>query len=252
MLAEFETIGTGSSEMNRRQGLLKMVGGVAGLAGLGGCAVGTSNTDARVVMDDGVSDLTSAYSISHTLGESTVFARASFYYWNARQEVRLRDDGSVNVGGMQLERDPKALISYIGRPPYMKQPYTVIVTRMPGRVVSYRFDLPRLQVSTLPTRYSGDGALSVNVSLGEPADGLVRDRFGMAISAPTGEFRLAQSGVSSAQLSLDPIQRVPLPVGTYRAVISRVQRISLSKISAEKTGWCALATSQEFLIDIGV
>lgn len=237
--------------MNRRESLMTLAGSaVGGLGAASGCASAVHADDSRMVIDDGVTDITPVYVMTYTDGQPSVFVRADYYFFDAKKQVQLRKEGFIKVNGILLERDAKELISYIGNIPMPSELLTFEFTRATGQVSRHSFALPHLEVLAYPRQYAGDGPIRIAVSPGAVRKGVMEDKFSMTIYGPTGESRFIGENGGQSQLSFRSIQMSALPPGSYRARIFRQQRTALKDISDYKTGWAVASHGHNFMIEV--
>lgn len=232
--------------MNRRESLmtLAMLGG----GGMTGCAV-TQPAAPRMVIDDGATEITPAYVVTYTDGQPTAFVRADFYFFDAKKEVQLRADGGIKVNGIQLDRDPKELVSYIGNIPF-SETFTFELTRKAGLVIKHSLSLPQLEILTLPRQYLGREPIRAIIRSAPTPKGVMEDSYSMAVSGRFGESRLKGKLAGTSDLTFEAVQHSASPPGRYLADIYRQQRTALKDISSSKTGWAVLSHGKNFLIDV--
>ena len=233
--------------MNRRETLMTMIGGL-GVVSASGCAV-AQLADARMVVDDGVSEITPVYVMTYTEGHSTVFVRADFYFFNDKKQVKLRDDGAIKVNGILLGKDPKELISYIADVP-AAEVLTFEFVRSAGNVQRHSFTLPELHIVELPQQYAGVDPVRVPLLPGEVRNGVTEDSYLMTIYGRKGETRLKGERTSQSEISFRSVQYSASPPGSYRARIFRQQRTPLKNISDSKTGWAVATRGYNFMIEV--
>ena len=232
--------------MNRRESLMTLA--VLGGGGMTGCAVSQS-TDPRMAIDDGMAEITPVYIVTYTEGQPTAFVRADFLLFDANKEVQLRADGVIKVNGIQLGRDPKELVSYIGNI-RVSETFTFELTRQTGRVTQHSFSLPQLEIVNLPRQYLGREPIRAVVRSAPIPKGVMEDKYRMTVFGRFGESRLLGKLTGGSELIFEAGQHSASPPGRYRADIYRQQRTALKDISNSKTGWAVLSHIQEFLIDV--
>lgn len=237
--------------MNRRESLVTLAGSaLGGVGATAGCASVAQSEDSRMVIDDGVTDITPVYVMTYTDGQPTVFVRANYYFFDAKKQVQLRVGGSIKVNGNLLKHDPQTLTSYIGNISMPSELLTFEFTRATGQVSRHSFALPKLEVVAYPTQYSGDGPVRVAVSPGAVRKGVMEDSYNMTIFGPTGESRFVGESEGQSQLRFRSVQMSALPTGSYRARVYRQQRTALKDISDYKTGWAVASHGHNFMIEV--
>jgi hypothetical protein len=236
--------------MNRRESLVALGSAVGGLGAvsLSGCAV-AQPADARMIVDDGVTAITPVYVMTYTNGRPTVFVRADYYFMDAKKQVQLRSDGSIKVNGIQLQRDPNELISYIGDIP-VAELLTFEFTRTTGQVMRHSFALPELDIRELPKQYAGIDPIHAVVSAGPARKGVREDKFAMTIFGRKGETRFKGELKNKSELTFRSVQYSASPPGSYRADIYRQQRTALQDISDQKSGWAVASRGHNFVIEV--
>ncbi|SFP82649.1 hypothetical protein SAMN05443579_1162 [Variovorax sp. PDC80] len=234
--------------INRRESFLF-------LAGLGGYAA-TTTTDtwaqSRVVVDDSTSEITPVYVATHNEAHSSVFVRADFYFHDIGKDVELLPGASINVNGIELQRDPKEPVSYIGNVPMLNGPLTFEFARTPGRVVKHSIVLPELEIVELPRSYRKGGTLTVRAEPRPPRAEVSRDVYRMAIHAGSIYYPFDRKLTTERGIVFDPIhKKIEIPVGYAKADIFRQQRTPLKNLSSElQSGWVVASRSRDFEIEV--
>lgn len=233
--------------MNRRESLMALAGSAVsglGAASASGCAA-AQRLDSRMVIDDGVTDITPVYVMTYTDGQATAFVRADYYSFDAKKQFQLRTDGSIKVNGVALERDSKELVSYIGNIP-VTESFTFEFTRQAGRVIKHSFALPQLEIVALPRDFSRLVPVLVAVKSGPAPVGVMEDKYNMTVFGRFGESRLSGQLTGVSELTFESTQYSASPPGRYRADIYRQQRTALKDISDNKTGWAVASHGHNF------
>lgn len=208
-----------------------------------------SNAEAWV-MDDGESEITPIYTMTHTDGRDFTFVRADFWFWEAKKSVKLSSTGSITVNGIELkgERDSKGTFSYVGNIPVTEGELTFKLVRNPSRTMAHSFDLPKLGILEYPANYRPHEPIRVPVKYVPPALG--KTTFDMIMHTPQRAFDLV-SRIQGDYLEFMPIIKLPLPAGTFEATIFKQHRTPLRDISdASKTGWAVASNGRNFKIEI--
>ncbi|MEI7614051.1 MAG: hypothetical protein WCK63_14210 [Betaproteobacteria bacterium] len=199
------------------------------------------------VLDDGVTDITPVYVMTHSQENSFTFVRADFWFISAKKSVKLQESGSVSVNGVELRGEPSKGYSYVGNIPVTEGKITFRVVRGEGQVLEHTFELPVLDILEFPKTYQPYEPIQVPVkytaaSVGETV-------INMNIEVPGRNFPF-NSRIAPDHVLLNPIIKVPLPKGTFSAKIYRQHRTPLKEISNSKTGWAVATNSRSFTIDI--
>jgi len=234
--------------INRRKSLLLLAGGLSGCT-----AMTTMSTQAqsKMVVDDGTSEITPVYVMTHNEGEFSTFVRADFYFYDDKKEVELRPDASIKVNGIELQRDPKELVSYIGRIPMPHGLLTFEFTRAPGKVIKHSFALPELDIVELPKTYRVGETLTVGVNHRSSRAGVMRDTYGLHLQSSSGRFPFTNGVADQARIVFKPILDVGFASGPSTARIYRQQRTPLRDLSSElQTGWAVASRSRDFTIEV--
>ena len=236
------------STLNRRKSLLFLAGGLSGCTAM---TTTNSNAHSKMIMDDGTSEITPVYVMTHNESQSSTFVRADYYFYDAKKDVELRPGASIRVNGIELQRDPKELASYIGNIPMPHGLLTFEFARTPGQVIQHSFALPELEIVELPTVYRAGEMLTVLVNPQPPRAGVSNDRYGLYFHSSSGRFPFANHVAGDARIIFKPVLNVGLTPESSKARIYRQQRTPLKDISnALQTGWAVASRSRDFKIEI--
>ncbi|MCT8176735.1 hypothetical protein [Variovorax sp. CY25R-8] len=235
--------------INRRDSLLLLAGGLTGSTAM---TETNAQTQSKKVVDDGVSEITPVYVMTHNESQSHTFVRADFYSYDTKKDVRLLPGASIKVNGFELQRDPKELVSYIGKIPTSRGLLTFEFARTPGRVIEHSFALPELEIVEFPRTYRAGETLKVRVNPGPPRAGGMRDTHRMAIYAGNIYYPFDQKPAAEQEIVFDPIhKKIELPIGSVKANIFRQQRTPLKNISNEfQSGWAVASRSRDFKMEV--
>jgi hypothetical protein len=210
--------------------------------------INSSHAEAWVV-DDGVSEITPVYVMTHTQGQSYTFVRADFWNWETKKSVKLQTNGSISVNGIELkaESGQRGSITYVGNIPISEGIFTFKLTRSAQKIMEHIFETPPLNISEFPKSYRPFDSLRVPVDY-KPTVGTTV--YNMQIHFPQRNFDLT-GNIKGTHIEFSPIIKVPLPSGTFEAAIYRQQRTPLRDISdATKTGWAVASNRKLFLIKV--
>ncbi len=208
-----------------------------------------ANAEAWVI-EDGLSEMTPVYIMTHKHGEDFAFVRANFWYWEAKKSVKLITPGAISVNGVDLNAEiTPGGISYVGNVPLFDGKFAFKLARLNHQSIEHIFELPSLDIE-IPKSYRPPEPVKVPIRYGSPA--VVDDAFVMNIKFPEREFSLkGQIGID--EIDFFPIIKVPLPAGRFEANVFRQRRIPLKDISnATKTGWAVASNSRNFTIEVDV
>ena len=234
--------------ISRRKSLVILAGT------LSGCTTMTANTQVQsnMVVDDGVSEITPVYVMTHTEGQSSTFLRANFYFYDAKKQVELRSGGSIKVNGIELQHDPKTLASYIGSIPLPHGLLTFEFTRSPGHTIKHSFALPELEVMEFPKYYRVGDVLSVSVAHRPARPGVARDVYGLDLRSAGGIYEFVNEPAEATRIGFRPIlKNVGFPAGSALANVVRQQRTPLKDLSSElRTGWAVASRARDFTIEV--
>jgi len=235
--------------LDRREGLVLMA------ASLSACTTmnANPNTDSRMQIDDGISELTPVYVMTYLQGQPAAFVRADFFYQQVKKEIEIQPGGSIKVNGVALQRDPKERVSYIGYIPLPFDLLTFEFTRASGQVFTHSFALPELNILEYPKTYRAPDALIIPVRHRAPRVGVTRDVYGLTMNDPRGEvYPFAISQVHDEKVEFDPIlKKLGLSHGEASLHMVRQQRTVLKNISnAFQTGWAVASTSHDFKVEV--
>jgi len=234
--------------INRRKSLLLLAGGLSGCT-----AMTTTSTQAqsKMVVDDGTSEITPVYVMTHNESQSSTFVRADFYFYDAKKDVELRPGASIKVNGIELQRDPKELASYIGTIPMPHGLLTFEFTRTPGKAIKHSFALPELEIVEAPKLYRVGEKLTITVNHRSPRAGVASDTYNVDIRG-NGRYTFATESSDGSRIVFRPIlKNVGFPSGPATAYIYRQQRTPLRDLSSDlQTGWAVASRSRDFAIEI--
>jgi hypothetical protein len=235
--------------INRRDSLLLLAGGLTGSKAM---TETNTQTQSRKVVDDGVSEITPVYVMTHNESEPYTFVRADFYFYDAKKDVEILPGASIKVNGVELQRDPKELVSYIGNIPISRGLLTFEFARTPGKVIEHSFALPELEIIEFPRTYRAGETLTVRVNPRAPRTGVIRDAHRMAIYAGKIYYPFDQKLTVEQEIVFDPIhKKIELPIGSMKADIFRQQRTPLKNLSNEfQSGWAVASRSRDFKIEV--
>jgi hypothetical protein len=237
------------NSINRRKSLLLLAGGLSGCT-----AMTTTNSQAqsRMVVDDGVSEITPVYVMTHNESQSSTFVRADYYFYDAKKDVELRPGASIKVNGIELQRDPKESVSYIGNIPMPHGLLTFEFARMPGRVIKHSFVLPELDIVEMPKIYRVGEMLAVAVNHRSPRSGVAKDTYGLDLRGHNGLYEFASEPAGLSRMVFRPIlKNVGFPSGLFNAHLYRQQRTPLKDLSSDlQTGWAVASRSRDFKIEV--
>jgi hypothetical protein len=225
------------------------------ISGLSGCAAMTTTNiqgQSRMVVDDGISEITPVYVITHNESQSSTFVRADFYFYDAKKEVELQPGASIKVNGIELQHDPKTLASYIGNIPMPHGLLTFEFMRTPGKVIKHSFALPELDIAEFPNFYRVGEQLAIVVNPRASRPGVEKDIYGVDIQGNQGLYGFVSEPAGSLRMIFRPIlKNVGFPSGLHEAHIFRQQRTPLKNLSNDlQTGWAVASRSRDFTIEV--
>ena len=236
------------TSINRRNTLLSLA------SGLCGCTTMIENIQAqpKMVVDDGVSEITPVYVMTHNESQSSTFVRANYYFYDAKERVELRPGAFIKVNGIALQRDPKALVSYIGDIPMPHDLLTFEFTRTPKKVIKHSFALPELDIVEFPSRYRVGDRLTVAVNNRSPRPGVAKDIYALDIRGDHGGYDFVSEPAGPPSMTFRPlIRNLKFPSGFYKAHFFRQQRTPLKDLSSDlRTGWAVASSSKDFKIQV--
>lgn len=237
--------------LDRRNALSAMVSGAAMLPLLAACAAPRQRPPG-VALDDGTSELTPAYVVTHTSGRPTMFVRANYFFWDQNRDVELLPEARITVNGHPLSRDPNSSTSMIADVPARPEIEYELVRRVGQEPVQHLLELPYLQIDHMSLPYREGGLFRMSMRAGpKTGPGVIEDSVNMTIFGPRGETRLSRAESSTwPDLTMVPNQRSSLPPGDYNARIYRQQRVSLNRISKSRTGWAVISHGFEFVLPV--
>jgi hypothetical protein len=235
---------------DRRNALLLLA------SGLCGCTFMTGKEmleQSRLVVDDGISEITPVYVMTRNESKSSTFVRADYYFYDAKKEVELSTGASIKVNGIALQPDPKDKVSYIGNIPIPHGLLTFEFERTPGQIIKHSLAMPELDIVEFPKTYRVGENLTIAVNHRPPRPGVARDSYGLDILAGEGrgryDFAIEEAG--SPRMAFKPILNIGFPSGFYPAHLFRQQRTPLKDISSDlKTGWAVASMSRDFTIEV--
>jgi len=163
------------TSINRRNTLLFLASGLYGCTAM---VTNNSQAQAKLVVDDGVSEITPVYVMAHNENQSSVSVRANYYFFDAKERVELLPGAAIKVNGIELQRDPKALVSYIGNIPMPHDLLTFEFTRTPEKLIKHSFALPEFDIVEFPSIYHVGEKLTVAVNHRSPRPGVAKDIYG--------------------------------------------------------------------------
>ncbi len=234
--------------INRRESLLLLAGGLSGCT-----AMTTTNSQAqsKMVVDDGTSEITPVYVMTHNESRSSTFVRADFYFYDAKKDVELRPGASIKVNGIELQRDPKELVSYIGNIPVPHGLLTFEFTRNPSKIIKHSFALPELEVVEVPKLYRVGEKLTIAIKRRPPRAGVASDTYNLDLRG-NGRYTFAEESSDGSRIVFRPIlKNVGFPSGPATAYIYRQQRTPLRDLSSDlQTGWAVASRSRDFTIEV--
>jgi hypothetical protein len=234
--------------INRRNTLLLLA------SGLGGCTFTMEKNiraRSRLVMDDGISEITPVYVMTYTEGQPNTLVRADYYFYDAKKEVELRPGASIKVNGIELQRDPKEVVSYIGDIPMPHDRLTFEFERMPGTVIKHSFVLPNLDVVEFPKTYRTGKTFTAVVNYRPPPADVARDSYGLSFEGEFGRFPFVVQIAGPARLIFKPILNLGLRPESVKAHIYRQQRTPLRNLSSDlQTGWAVASRSRDFTVEV--
>jgi hypothetical protein len=216
------------------------------------CNLGIMNNvnAASWVIDDGISEITPIYTMTHTYGQDFTFVRADFSYLTAKKTVKLQATGAISVNGVELKSEPgqSGTITYVGNIPLTEGKLTFKLVRSPTQMMEHSFELPILDVVAYPKSYRPHEPVRVPVRYVPSEVGTTV--FNMVIHTSQRDFYF-KSQIGSDYVEFLPIINVPLPAGTFEARIYRQQKTLLRDVSdANKTGWAGASNGRNFMIDV--
>ncbi len=207
-----------------------------------------------VVLDDGTSELTPAYVVTHTSGRPTMFVRADYFLWDRNRDVELLPEARVTVNGhpLRMDANPADFPSYVADVPARPEIEYELVRRVGQEPVQHLLELPYLQIDHMTLPYREGGSFRVSMRAGpKTGPGVIEDIVGMLVLGPVGETQLRRAdGSAWPDLILVPYQRSSLPPGDYNARIYRQQRVSLNRISKSRSGWAVISHIAEFVLPV--
>jgi hypothetical protein len=224
-------------------------------SGLCGCTFMTGKEmleRSSLVVDDGISEITPVYIMTRNESQSSTFVRANYYFYDDQRRVELIPGASIKVNGIELQRDPKALVSYIGNIPLPHELLTFEFERAPGQIIRHSFALPDLDVVEFPKTYRVGENLTIAVNHRPPRPGVERDSYGLELRRSDGgfyDFAIEEAG--SPRMVFKPLLEIGFPRGFYTAHLFRQQRTPLKNLSSDlQTGWAVASMSRDFAIEV--
>ncbi|BBB65692.1 hypothetical protein UNDYM_1439 [Undibacterium sp. YM2] len=208
-----------------------------------------SNAEAWVI-DDGESEITPIYTMTHTDGQDFTFVRADFWFWDSKKSIKLAPTGSITVNGIELKGESglRGTITYVGKVPLTEGELTFKLIRNAKQSMTHTFVLPTLNILEYPKSYKPHESIRVPVK--HTLSALGKTTYDMIIRTPQREFDLT-SQIQGDYLDFIPIIKLPLPVGIFEARIFKQHRTPLRDISdASKTGWAVASNGKNFKVEI--
>jgi hypothetical protein len=208
-----------------------------------------SNAESWVI-DDGISQITPIYTMTHTYDTDFTFVRADFWFWEAKKSVKLQATSAISVNGVELKGEPglRGTITYVGKVPITEGKLTFKLIRSPNQTMEHSFELPALDILEYPKSYRPHEPVRVPAKY--MASSVGTTSFGMVIHTPQRDFDL-KGHIGNDYIEFRPIIKVPLPVGTFEAKIYRQQQTPLRDVlDATKTGWAVASNGRNFKMEI--
>lgn len=236
--------------INRRKSLLLLASGLVGCTAMNPVA---SQSQSRMVVDDGVSDIMPVYVMTYTEGQSHTFVRANFYFPIAKQQVELAAGASIRVNGIDLRRDPKAVTSYIGSIPMLSDLLNFDFARSPEHVIKHSFALPELDIVKFPSTYSVGNKCVVDVTHRVPPPEVISDTYGLEFEdKDKGPYPMIVDQIEASRVVFRPIaQALGYPQGPVNVYLYRQQRTSLKGVSKDvQSGWAVASKTREFRVTV--
>lgn len=202
-------------------------------------------------VDDGATDITPSYTMTHTEGELFTFVRATFFYWQLRKYVELNPAGSIAVNGELLtgmSEEPGAY-SYTGKVAVSPiGTYRFDLARAAEKKFSHTFELPSLKLVEYPLKINRNLAIHARLAAGAtlgPDENLT-----LQILVPQNRFGMPGTAVGDF-VTFENIKGTMLPAGRFEAKIFSQIKTPLRKISdAFATGWATASYSKKFIVEI--
>lgn len=202
-------------------------------------------------VDDGMTDITPSYTMTHTEGESFTFVRATFFYWQAKQYVELNSAGSITVNGELLTgiSEKPGAYSYTGK--VVVSPsgtYRFDLARTAEKKLSHTFALPSLKLVEYPLKINRNAAIQARLAAGAtlgPDENLT-----LQILVPQNEFGMPGTAIGDL-VTFKNIKGIMLPTGKFNSEIYSQVKTPLRNISdAFSTGWATASYSKKFMVEI--
>lgn len=203
------------------------------------------------VVDDGATDITPVYIMTHTEGESFTFVRATFSYWQAKKYVELEPSGSIAVNGQLLIgiSEKPGEYSYTGKVAVSPSGiYRFDFVRTVEKKFSHTFELPSLKLVEYPVKINRNAVIQARLATGATVGN--DESLSLQILVPQNRFGMPGTVVGD-MVTFENIRRTLLPIGKFDAKIISQIRTPLRNISdAFTTGWAVASHSKKFMVDI--
>ena len=202
-------------------------------------------------LDDGATDITPSYTITHTEGESFTFVRATFFYWQAKKFVELNPSGSIAVNGELLTGISERSDAYSYTRKVAVSPngaYHFDLVRTAEKKFSHTFSLPLLKLVEYPLKINRNAMIKARLAAGATLSS--GETLHLQILIPQNEFGMPGTVVDNL-VTFENIKGIMLPTGKFNAEIYSQVKTPLRDISdAFATGWATASYSKKFTMEI--